>query len=130
VLDTSVLVAGFGRSSSVTTELRATLAEGEVVRIPSLVLYEWLRGPRSGEEIAAQRGLFPGSLSLAFGAQEASIAATLYSALPRARSREMDIAIAACAIVREAELWTLNPADFRDIPGLKLFSPPSLPSRR
>jgi hypothetical protein len=38
VLDTSVLVEGFGRSSSVTTELRETLAEREVVRIPSLVL--------------------------------------------------------------------------------------------
>lgn len=35
----------------------------------------------------------------------------------------MDIAIAACAIVRDAELWTLNPADFRDIPGLRLAVP-------
>jgi len=34
--------------------------------------------------------------------------------------READIAIAACAIVREAELWTLNRADFRDIPNLRL----------
>jgi predicted nucleic acid-binding protein len=33
----------------------------------------------------------------------------------------MDLAIAACAIAREAELWTLNPADFEDIPGLRLY---------
>lgn len=130
VLDTSVLVEGFGRSSSVTTELRETLAEGEIVRIPSLVLYEWLRGPRSSEELDAQTGLFPAASSITFGTAEASVAANLYVALPRARSRDMDIAIAACAIVREAELWTLNPADFRDIPGLKLFSPPSLPTPR
>jgi predicted nucleic acid-binding protein len=32
----------------------------------------------------------------------------------------MDLAIAACAIRREAELWTLNGADFKDIPGLRL----------
>jgi predicted nucleic acid-binding protein len=29
--------------------------------------------------------------------------------------------IAACAIVRGAALWTLNPRDFDDIPGLKLY---------
>ena len=34
--------------------------------------------------------------------------------------REMDIAIAACAIVNAASLWTLNPGDFPDIPGLTL----------
>ena len=38
----------------------------------------------------------------------------------RARSREMDLAIAACAITQDAALWTLNEEDFRDIPGLKL----------
>jgi predicted nucleic acid-binding protein len=30
------------------------------------------------------------------------------------------LAIAACAIVRDAELWTLNLADFKDIPQLRL----------
>ena len=35
----------------------------------------------------------------------------------------MDLAIAACALVWEAELWTLNFGDFDDIPGLKVYSP-------
>jgi predicted nucleic acid-binding protein len=34
----------------------------------------------------------------------------------------MDIAVAACAIVNGAALWTLNPSDFRGIPGLALAS--------
>jgi predicted nucleic acid-binding protein len=34
------------------------------------------------------------------------------------------IAIAACAIEHDAALWALNPADFGDIPGLKLYSAP------
>ena len=38
----------------------------------------------------------------------------------RYADQEMDLAIAACAIVREAALWTLNPGDFKDIPGLRL----------
>jgi hypothetical protein len=33
----------------------------------------------------------------------------------------LDLMIAACAIVRGAPLWTLNPRDFDDIPGLKLY---------
>jgi len=32
----------------------------------------------------------------------------------------MDLAIAACARIRDAFLWTLNVADFKDIPQLKL----------
>jgi predicted nucleic acid-binding protein len=40
----------------------------------------------------------------------------------RSRGREIDLAIAACALVREAQLWTLDEKDFRDIPGLRLLS--------
>jgi predicted nucleic acid-binding protein len=36
------------------------------------------------------------------------------------RGREIDLAIAATAMVRDAELLTLNPKDFGDIPGLRL----------
>ena len=31
-----------------------------------------------------------------------------------------DIAIAACAIVHDAAIWTLNEDDFSDLPGLEL----------
>ena len=41
--------------------------------------------------------------------------------VPRARGREIDLAVAACAIADGASLWTLNRDDFRDIPGLKLI---------
>jgi predicted nucleic acid-binding protein len=36
------------------------------------------------------------------------------------RRREIDLAIAACAMVHDASLWTLNPEGFDDIQGLKL----------
>lgn len=36
----------------------------------------------------------------------------------------IDLAIAVCAISREAELWTLNGADFQDVPGLRLAANP------
>jgi predicted nucleic acid-binding protein len=45
----------------------------------------------------------------------------VYRALKRPRGRDMDIAIAACALEQGAHLWTLNPTDFRDIPALELY---------
>ena len=88
-----------------------------------MVLYEWLRGPRTQNEIIHQESLLPAGAALPFEFEDARISANIYRALRRARSREIDIAIAACAIRHNAELWTLNPADFADIPGLRLHSP-------
>ena len=51
------------------------------------------------------------------------MSAKLYRSLRRARGREIDLAIASCAIVRDAALWTLNMRDFRAIPGLRLVLP-------
>ena len=45
------------------------------------------------------------------------------SMVSRARGREVDIAIAAHAIVRQCSLWTLNAEDFEDLPGLRLYLP-------
>ncbi len=120
ILDTSVLIdslTGHRRSASA---LRAAIERGERILVPALVLYEWLRGPRMTEELSAQEALFPAEATLSFGPDEASLAARLYAGVPRARGRELDLAIAAHALIREAELWTLNRADFTDIPGLRL----------
>jgi len=62
--------------------------------LPTLVLYEWLRGPRLPQELAVQEAVLPAQGALPFGAEEARTAAAL---------------------------WTLDPDDFRDIPGLRLF---------
>jgi predicted nucleic acid-binding protein len=87
------------------------------------VLYEWLRGPRTSAELADQEALFPAEAAAPFGAAEALIAARLYRQVPRARHRELDLGIAACALAHGARLWTLNPDDFRDVPDLGLYEP-------
>lgn len=120
VLDTSVLIDGLTGMRRSGSAIRNVLAEGELLVMPSLVLYEWLRGPRLREELAAQEALFPAGSIVPFGIAEAAISAELYRAVNRPRTREIDLAIAACAIFREAPLWTLNHADFRDVPGLHL----------
>jgi predicted nucleic acid-binding protein len=121
LLDTSVLVDCLSGLKHSAPKLRRAIASAERIVLPALVLYEWLRGPRRKEELAAQEGLFPSELSLPFGPAEAAISAKLYRQLRKPRGREMDIAIAACAINYNAALWTLNEADFADIPGLQLY---------
>jgi len=96
------------------------LDRGEILVLPALALYEWLRGPRIAEEIDLQETLFPSPAALTYGPREAAISAAIYRQVRRARGREMDLAIAACAIAREIPLWTLNEKDFADIPGLTL----------
>jgi predicted nucleic acid-binding protein len=48
------------------------------------------------------------------------LASRLYKEVARARGREIDLAVAACALAAGGAVWTLNRADFRDIPGLHL----------
>lgn len=123
VLDTSVLVDSLSGPKRSARRLRSTIEQGERILVPSLVLYEWLRGPRLPAEITAQEALFPSEGVIAFGHREAALSAQLYQSLRRPRGREIDIAIAACAIVRDADLWTLNTSDFQDISQLRLRTP-------
>ena len=122
VLDTSVLVDALTGPRRSAPRLRSVIEGGERIVLGTLVLYEWLRGPRAPDEIAAQDALFPRESAIAFGPEEAEVAARLYRTLPGARQREFDLCVAACALTHDATLWTLNVEDFRDIPGLALFS--------
>jgi predicted nucleic acid-binding protein len=119
-LDTSALVAAFGESAAAFERLRHFVAAGERPGVSSIVLYEWWRGPRRSQELADQEALLPSKTAFVFGTREAQLAAEIYRRLKRPHRRGVDIAIAACAIANAAALWTLNPRDFRDIPGLEL----------
>ena len=119
-VDTSALVDALtGPRRSLDTLIRLT-DQGHRLMISTIVLYEWLRGPRTRAELTAQEDLFPTEHAVAFGAAEAAMAARLYKQLARPRGREIDLAVAASAIANSAVIWTLNPGGFRDIPDLRL----------
>ena len=123
LLDTSVVIDCLSGPKRSAPALRRAFDRGERVFLPALVLYEWLRGPRLPEELEAQEALFPRESSIVFGPNEAATAAELYGTTRRARGREIDLAIAACAITWDAWLWTLNRDDFKGIPGLAVERP-------
>jgi predicted nucleic acid-binding protein len=122
-LDTSALVDALTGPRRSAPALRGVLDRGERIAMATLVLYEWRRGPRRDLELEHQEALLPAAEAVPFGPREAGLAAELYRVVPRARRREFDLAVAACALTSRAALWTLNAVDFRDIPGLTLFEP-------
>jgi predicted nucleic acid-binding protein len=102
MMDTSALVDCLtGQRRSLPT-LRRAFEDGQRLAICTMVLFEWLRGPRSPEELASQEFFFPSKAALPYEPEDAKLSAKLYRALrakeKRARGREADLAIAACAI--------------------------------
>jgi predicted nucleic acid-binding protein len=122
-LDTSLLIDAFCRPFRSLPAVHDAVTEGHRLGFSTPVVYEWLRGKRTEEELRDQEALLPLAGAVTFDSECARTAAGTYRALRRARGREIDVAIAACAIEHGATLWTLNPDDFRDIPGLALYRP-------
>lgn len=119
-VDTSALVDALTGPRRSLDALIALTDKGHRLMLSTIVLYEWRCGPRTSAELAAQEELFPSEAAVSFGAAEAVLASRLYRGVPRPRGRELDLAVAACALVAGGAIWTLNPADFRDIPNLRL----------
>lgn len=120
-LDTSALIDALTGPRRSLVRLSAFVAEGHRVILSTIVLYEWLRGPRTTAELRVQEEMFPRRAAVPFDAEAAAQAAMLYRQTPRPRGREVDLAVAACALAQGAALWTLNYDDFGDLPGLELM---------
>lgn len=120
-IDTSALIDALTGPRRALPQLTAIVERGDRIMVSSVVLYEWLRGPRVRSELAAQESLLPRDGAVPFTAVEAGVAAGLYAKVSKSRGREVDLAIAACAIAHNAALWTLNRDDFADVPGLRVL---------
>lgn len=123
-LDTSALIDALTGPRRSLDALTLLAEQGHRLTLSTIVLYEWLRGPRTRAELSAQEDLFPSEGAVGFGSVEADVAARLYRRVGRPLGREIDLAIAACAIANNGTLWTLNPDDFRDVPDLRLVTIP------
>jgi len=123
-LDTSVMVDAFTGPRRSLRHVESATAAGHVLAYCAVVEYDWLRGPRTSNETEAVRRFFGARAVVPFGEPEAATASALYRGVKRARQRQADLVVAACAIEHGARLWTLNVEDFDDVPGLTLYPPP------
>ncbi|HEY6140391.1 MAG TPA: type II toxin-antitoxin system VapC family toxin [Thermoanaerobaculia bacterium] len=121
LIDTSALVDSLCGLRQSENRLNDFMSAGERFRLSTITFYEWLRGPRTQQDLYWQELFFPGDKAIPFGYVEAVVAAEIYRLIRSPRHREADIAIAATAISHRAALWTLNRRDFADIPGLRLL---------
>jgi MoxR-like ATPase len=90
LLDTSALVDALTGAKTSAPAMRRAHDRGERVILSALVLYEWLRGPRVAEELAAQERFFPRESARPFGPAEAARAAGVCRVVPGARGREVE----------------------------------------
>ena len=119
-LDTSALIEAVAGERRAFGRLAELIHGGHRLAVSTIAIYEWLRGPRTERELRSQAELLPANAVVLFGAHEAAVAARLYQSVRRPRGRDLDLAIAACALAHDAALWTINRKDFDDIPGLEL----------
>lgn len=119
-IDTSALIDALTGPRRALPRLTTLVHDGHRIAISSLVFYEWRRGPRTTAELSAQEALLPLDGVVGFDATASALAADLYRRIARPRGREVDLAIAACALSQGAALWTLNTEDFRDVADLRL----------
>jgi predicted nucleic acid-binding protein len=76
VLDTSVLVDSLTGEKRSSPALRRVFERGEVIVVPTVVHYLWLRGPRLPQQLALAERLFPRESAIAFGPAEAALKRT------------------------------------------------------
>lgn len=98
ILDTTVLVTALTGPRSALPALTKAFERFVRVTVPTLVLYEWLRGPRHEADLAFQEELLPVADALEFGAEEAAEAGRVYRSIKNPRRRQVDIGIAAHAL--------------------------------
>jgi len=92
------------------------------MQMSAIAWYEFVRGPRTAEELAVARSFFAEDGIMVFSEELAERSAEVYRALGSPRRRAADIAIGVTAAAKRARLVTRNADDFAGIPGLDIES--------
>ena len=118
-LDTDFLVRAVTSPRHVEAERLDVLEEGGATfEMSAVAWYEFARGPRTPEQLAAAQAFLGRGAILGFTELAADRAADIFRRRKAKKRRAGDVAIAAVALLRGATLLTGNPGDFEDIDGL------------
>ena len=119
-LDTDFLVKAAATAGEERQQLIRILEQEVPVGMSAIAWYEFSRGPRTPEQLAVAAFLIEEEDIVAFDAAAAIQAADTFRRAGFPRRRANDIAIGTLAARAGAELWTLNPIDFVDVPDLNV----------
>src|SRR6266702_2991436 len=120
-LDTNYLIGLLVKGSPQALEVDGWLAAGESLAASAIVWTEFLNGPVTPLEVSRAEAVLQSRI-IPFGLAEAVTAANLFNKTGRRRGSRFDCLIAATAAVAQAEIATINQADFKPfiIQGIKL----------
>jgi predicted nucleic acid-binding protein len=119
-LDTDFLVRALASQGPERRRLFELAASRAEMQMSSLAWYEFVRGPRSPEQVAVARSLFEDDGIIPFSDDLAELAAETFRQLGSPRRRSADIAIGITALEMNARLLSCNADDFAGIPSLKV----------
>ncbi len=111
-LDTNYLVGLPVKGSSEAVAVDGWLAAGELLAASTIAWTEFLNGPVTPLEVSRAEAVLQSRI-VPFGRPEAVMAAELFNKTGRRRGSRFDCLIAATAILADAEVATVNQADFK-----------------
>lgn len=118
--DTDFLIFALSAAGPERRRLRAVAQSDAILQISAVAWHEFARSPRTPEQLAVVRSLFPEDGVIAFSETLASHAAEIFRRLGSPRRRAADVAIGVTAVAMDAILITRNARDFAGIPDLKV----------
>src|SRR6266508_2897375 len=118
-LDTNYLIGLPVKGSAVALDVDGWLAAGESLAASAIAWTEFLNGPVTPLAVSRAEAILQSRI-VPFGQGEAALAAELFNKTGRRRGSRFDCLIAATAIRAQAQVATVNQADF------KLFVPHGL----
>ncbi len=125
-LDTDFFVWALSYPKSPEARRLDTLVAAPVaIEMSALAWYEFLRGPRTPEQLALSQLLIDRPSIIEVTADLAERAAEIFRRRRSTRRRAADVIIAATALSRNAVLLTRNVKDYADLEGLELDRLPS-----
>jgi predicted nucleic acid-binding protein len=119
-LDTDVLIWACSRSGGERSRLFEILEAGEDLSMSAWAWYEFRRGPRTPEQLAAADVLLGDGGIVPVSADIVEKAAEIFRLLGSPRSRAANVLIGVAATWIGARLLTRNARDFAGIPDLDI----------
>jgi predicted nucleic acid-binding protein len=119
-LDTDFLIVALTVAGPERRKLTQAADSESRIEMSAIAWYEFVRGPRTPEQLAVARAFLTQDGVIAFTEDLALHAAEVFRSLGSPRKRAADIAIGVTASVHDGVLFTRNKKDFAGIPNLRL----------